>query len=422
MGETIRTATPPNMIGNPNIPLFEKDRFESEIFNKGYDVIIEHAVVCPCKGTSGSAKTSCKNCLGLGWVFVNPLKTKVIASSINHDTKFKYWSPELTGTVNLTARDEERFSYMDKVIFVGSSNIFSEIRPIVNTGGEKFIFTSYRVKAIRSIFMFEADNAKLVRLTADKYSVKPENLCVVELTGFTLPANNVLSIDYEAEVSYNVIDQPHDFRSSFSLDDNGKIAENNMPVQAIARKSHIVLGFPTNFAGDNLLNNDWQPEIKMVPTYTVTQPTVTVKTANITVTYPLQGTGFEYSVDDGITYSLNPSFGVPVNAVYKIVVRKISDKRVTAPITITINQIPAPAAPVISVTAQPTVEVPTGTLEVSSPLGVGYEYSLTGSTYQSSPVFAGLAPNANYTVRCRFGGTPPVSAVSNIVTVNTVPI
>jgi len=255
---SIRTATPPNMLGAANVPLFVKNDFDTLIFQKGYDVIIENAIECPCKGKSGSPKTTCQNCLGLGWIFLNPTGTKAIISSINNNTKYKSWSPEITGTISITVRDEDRISLMDRVTFSSRQSILSEVKPVLNTGTQKFIFCSYRVKVIRSVYIFNDDTSKLTKLTASQYSIKAGNSSVVELTGITYPTvfNGVVTIEYEHEVSYNVVDIPHDFRSAFILNDRGQNIEYNMPIQAIARRSHIVIGVATNYSGNNLLSND----------------------------------------------------------------------------------------------------------------------------------------------------------------------
>ena len=254
---SIRKAASPSLLSQPNVPLFEADRFEAIIFQKGYDVILEQAVACPCKGKTGSPKTSCQNCLGLGWVFLNPVETKAIISSINSQTKYKPWSPELTGTVSVTVRDSERFSFMDKVTFSGKTSILSEVKPVITSGDNVFIFASYKVQKINGIYLFNSDSTKLTKLSADKYSIKAENSSVISLNGVTLPTgfNGVISIDYEHLISYNVVDIPHDFRSSFMLNERGQNVEVNLPVQGVARRSHLITGYATNFAGNNLLDN-----------------------------------------------------------------------------------------------------------------------------------------------------------------------
>jgi hypothetical protein len=66
---------------------------------------------------------------------------------------------------------------------------------------------------------------------------------------------------------------------------------------------------------------------------------------------------------------------------------------------VTINAVPVPPAiPTASSTIQPTCGTPSGTIVVSTQSGV--EYSVNGTTYQSSNTFSGLAPN-DYTLYVR---------------------
>lgn len=79
-----------------------------------------------------------------------------------------------------------------------------------------------------------------------------------------------------------------------------------------------------------------------------------------------------------------------------------------------------PTTPVASITAQPTCAAQ-GTIEISSPLGANYEYSLNGGTYQSSPVFPGLSAG-NYSATVRLAASPScVSSPSSSLTINSTP-
>ena len=82
----------------------------------------------------------------------------------------------------------------------------------------------------------------------------------------------------------------------------------------------------------------------------------------------------------------------------------------TASKTITVNAIPTIAA---SITATPSCTSPLGTISVSSPIGATYEYSVNGTTFQSSPLFAGLAANT-YPVTVRVLGTSCSSLPVNL--------
>ena len=82
----------------------------------------------------------------------------------------------------------------------------------------------------------------------------------------------------------------------------------------------------------------------------------------------------------------------------------------TASKTITVNAIPVISA---SITATPTCTSPLGTITVSNPIGATYEYSVNGTTFQSSPVFSGLAANT-YPVTVRVVGTSCSSLPVNL--------
>ena len=48
MAKSIRTQTPPTLVGKSN-PVFDNSEFSAAVWNKGLDVIVEEAVECPCK-------------------------------------------------------------------------------------------------------------------------------------------------------------------------------------------------------------------------------------------------------------------------------------------------------------------------------------------------------------------------------------
>ncbi|HAH24217.1 MAG TPA: hypothetical protein DCL77_10770, partial [Prolixibacteraceae bacterium] len=66
-------------------------------------------------------------------------------------------------------------------------------------------------------------------------------------------------------------------------------------------------------------------------------------------------------------------------------------------------------APVASVTTKPDCILTTGIIEVTSPLGTNYEYSLDGLTFQGSPIFTSLLPGT-YGVRVKEKANGCISA------------
>jgi gliding motility-associated-like protein len=160
----------------------------------------------------------------------------------------------------------------------------------------------------------------------------------------------------------------------------------------------------------------------LAPTLKKTDSSCTSSTGSIEVTAPL-GTGFTYSID-GTTYQSSPIFSSLSPKSYNITVKN-SSGCVSLPAIETIATIATPAAPILSKT-NPTCTVSTGSIQVNSPLGAGFTYSIDGTTYQTSPIFSSLSPKSyNITVKNSSGcvslpAVETISTVSRIDPINSV--
>lgn len=261
--QSIRQATPASQVNQPQVE-FRKDDFHALIGSKGYDIIIEKAVRCPCSGNSGSPLSNCQNCMGTGFVFINPLQTKAIASGINQSTQHKDWSIERAGTISLTVRDDdqETLSFYDKITFANKYSSYSEILTIRRAEIENvvvnFVFSTYKIKSIIDAFLFVDSETKLTRLTPEQIQINPANPYVAVLN-VTLPIDNngSISLRYKHEIQYNVIDLPHELRGSTIVDNDGKRKNIILPMNAIARRSHLTVAEKPNFDGTGWINNSY---------------------------------------------------------------------------------------------------------------------------------------------------------------------
>ncbi|WP_165830470.1 gliding motility-associated C-terminal domain-containing protein [Flavobacterium aquariorum] len=162
------------------------------------------------------------------------------------------------------------------------------------------------------------------------------------------------------------------------------------------------------------------PTAPIVPTVSYSiQPTCSIPTGTIVIT---PQTGMEYSLD-GTTYqSSNELAGLSPNN-YTLSVRNVLDATCSAVsgTTTKIDAVPtAPVVPTALSVVQPTCGTPSGTITIVSQTGM--EYSLDGTTYQSSNEFAGLSPN-NYTLSVRNVLDATCSSVSGTTTkINAVPV
>jgi hypothetical protein len=137
------------------------------------------------------------------------------------------------------------------------------------------------------------------------------------------------------------------------------------------------------------------------PVVIVAQPDCDHSTGTIIVTSPV-GTGYTYSID-GNTYQSLATFSELDPGNYKVTVMNGAGCVSSATLVKIETQPPAPHAPSVSIT-QPSCSVATGTIEITSPTGAGYTYSMNGSNYQSLATFSGLAPNTySLTVKNAYG-------------------
>src|SRR6185295_6262983 len=163
------------------------------------------------------------------------------------------------------------------------------------------------------------------------------------------------------------------------------------------------------------------PTPPAAPTAAVTvQPSCAVPTGTVEVTVPL-GAAFEYSIDGG-AFQASATFTNVAPGGHNITVINIADPTcISVPTPVTVNTVPgAPAAPTAAVTVQPTCAVPTGTIEVSAPLGVNFQYSLDNGAFQASTTFNNVAPGTHNVTVINTADPTCISAPATVV-VNAVP-
>lgn len=262
MAKINRSDTSPSLIGQPN-PSFDENAFDAVIWNKGYTIVIEKAVRCPCKDKqTGKNLSTCQNCRGVGWFFINPIETKGLITGINDTLKYKAYSPEFIGDISLTIRNNIRLSYMDRILFKDDYSILSEdkiVRNFNDEGIKYFVFLSYEAKEIEDVFIFQGESSPLIRLTTDQYSINSNNGFVLDLdydfTTITNFSGNV-GIRYKHELQYHVVDIPHDIRRSLKIEVNGKEEKLLLPINAVCRVAHQVLDL-ANYDGDGIIDNSY---------------------------------------------------------------------------------------------------------------------------------------------------------------------
>ena len=131
-----------------------------------------------------------------------------------------------------------------------------------------------------------------------------------------------------------------------------------------------------------IVNINVQPSTPVAPSAALIQPNCSVSTGTITISSPREA-GMSYSLNGSIYTNTSGVFSSVIPGTYTLTAKNSSG--CISPITyITINQQPeTPPAP-DGFLVQPDCFVSTGSIEITSPKGIGYTYSIDGVHYTNT--------------------------------------
>lgn len=241
--------------GVPRVDFLYPD-FDALVDNKGYEVIWERAIPCPCSKRVQHQST-CRNCGGSGWVFINPTRIKAVCQSLNKNTRYKDWSVEMLGTAAITVKSMFHLNFMDKITIENSISPRSEVLIAREWNGQLYAFTIYPILEVTDVFLFLGTSEPL-RLLQKGIDYTFELNRIVFFPSSCVREGSSVSVTYEHKVQYNIIDLNHDIRNTFILDNKSRENNTNMPIAAIMRRVHNVIDAP-NLTDDNLVNNSYLP-------------------------------------------------------------------------------------------------------------------------------------------------------------------
>lgn len=131
-------------------------------------------------------------------------------------------------------------------------------------------------------------------------------------------------------------------------------------------------------------------------TTSIIQPTCATPTGEITVTSP-NGAGYTYAINSG-TFQSAPNFSGLVPGDYTVTVRDAGGCQSNVNTTI-LSAPGAPPVPVFTIT-HPGCNISRGEVQITSPLGPNYTYSINGTFFDPNPLIQSIAPG-DYTLTVR---------------------
>ncbi len=141
------------------------------------------------------------------------------------------------------------------------------------------------------------------------------------------------------------------------------------------------------------------PTPPAAPGTVITQPTCAVITGAINITSPT-GNNFQYSINN-TAFQAGNSFTGLVPGSYSLTTKDISTQCISSASIAVVEVVSSPpSAPIIENISDPSCAAPKGTVEIASPTGSNFEYSINGTTFQASNKFINLDPGTyNFSVR-----------------------
>ena len=244
--------TPPTSM-SPNVG-WDVNKFETLIQTQGYDAFIDRALRCPCVDkATGQALSTCKNCLGRGWFFVDRTETRLIAQHMDSKKHYENWSEVNRGTASITTKGIDKLGFMDKIILTQLEEFYSEIIRPIYFQGEIIAYPVYEPLKVTDMFLFASDNEKLINIKEDEYVIDG-NKIVFDLgiqDKISIDDMNVknkseipisISIRYSHFPVYHVIDVNRELmkvrESRFCSYNDEKLRQ--MPINVLARKAHYL--------------------------------------------------------------------------------------------------------------------------------------------------------------------------------------
>ena len=137
---------------------FQTQRFNSLVFDKGYEVWLDRAYRCPCSvKNSGNPLPSCNNCLGLGWFFTNRTETRIALQGLKADVRYENWTRTTAGMAKVTSRAIDKLCFMDRLILKNVEGYYNEVIRTRFIESNKFAFLEYPIISMEDLYLFDSD-------------------------------------------------------------------------------------------------------------------------------------------------------------------------------------------------------------------------------------------------------------------------
>ena len=245
----------PTPIGQPRVDFIE-DRYRLIIEQKGVAVEVEKAIQCACKTSSMNGISDCQNCGGTGWIFVNPIVTRMVLQGMGVSKDQEPWSEAIKGTVRVSCHASQELSYMDRITRLNGISYFSEVLEFKTKLGTSFAYAAYKMTNVSYLGLFMGPTEAFKRLVRDVDFTVERNIIKL-LPSVQLPDMDQItaSIRYSHAPTFHIMDVTREAVDNF-IYDGKKEQVQYLPVSAMARRAHFIADME-NLSSNRIINNDF---------------------------------------------------------------------------------------------------------------------------------------------------------------------
>lgn len=245
--------TPPASV-NPRVG-WDVNRFETLIQTQGYDAYIDRALRCPCcDKATGQALSTCRNCGGRGWFFVDRTQTRLLAQHLDSKKRYEEWSEVNRGTASITTRGIDKLGFMDRIILTQLEEWYSETLHPVLFNNQLVAYPIYEPLEISNAFLFASDSEPLIPLDASMYSVVGNKIVfdgsitdLVDIESLDIKDVNEVPLQITMRYSHYPVYHVIDMNRELMRVREGKLCGEGyddhlrqMPINVLARKAHYI--------------------------------------------------------------------------------------------------------------------------------------------------------------------------------------
>jgi hypothetical protein len=234
-----------------NVDFVENDH-DKLVSNEGYPILFEKAVKCPCKEINhNKVQTSCTNCGGSGWVFVEATETRAVVQSQGKKLVYGLEGEVLNaGQVMITPLASVLMTEYDRLTLLDAKATVLEYPNIFKENGVVIAKFNYIIKDIEYLYKFVSTSLPLEKLIeGDDYTIDG-NLVYLDSTKFK-DATITLSARYKYNPQYIIVDTPKHVRYIQEEDLTGNVKTKIFPQLCIARLAHYTYAQTENIQDNN---------------------------------------------------------------------------------------------------------------------------------------------------------------------------